>query len=105
MQKSETIVRYTDSELDEMLARGEDRSDLDRVRALTEDELEASIDLAEEGEVDWSSLQVGLPEPKRQLTLRLDADVVDWFKSRGPGYQTRMNAVLRSYVDSQRRSA
>jgi len=88
-----------------MLARGEDRSDLDRVRALTEEELEASIDREEEGEVDWSSLQVGLPEPKRQLTLRLDADVVEWFRSRGPGYQTRMNAVLRSYVEAQRRLA
>ena len=105
MQKSDNIVRYTDSELDEMLARGEDRSDLDRVRALTEEELEASIDREEEGEVDWSSLQVGLPEPKRQLTLRLDADVVEWFRSRGPGYQTRMNAVLRSYVEAQRRLA
>ena len=105
MQKSDNIVRYTDSELDAMLARGEDRSDLDRVRALTEEELEASIDREEEGEVDWSSLQVGLPEPKRQLTLRLDADVVEWFRSRGPGYQTRMNAVLRSYVEAQRRLA
>ena len=105
MQKSDNIVRYTDSELDAMLARGEDRSDLDRVRALSEEELEASIDREDEGEVDWSSLQVGLPEPKRQLTLRLDADVVEWFRSRGPGYQTRMNAVLRSYVEAQRRLA
>jgi uncharacterized protein (DUF4415 family) len=105
MQKSDNIVRYTDSELDAMLARGEDRSDLDRVRALSEEELEASIDREDEGEVDWSSLQAGLPEPKRQLTLRLDADVVEWFRSRGPGYQTRMNAVLRSYVEAQRRSA
>jgi uncharacterized protein (DUF4415 family) len=105
MQKSEHIVSYTNEELDAMLRRGEDRSNLERVRALTEEELEASIDLEEEGEPDWSSIQVGLPRPKQQLTLRLDADVVDWFKARGAGYQTRMNAVLRGYVEAQRRSA
>jgi uncharacterized protein (DUF4415 family) len=103
MQKSERIVRYTDQELDEMLQRGEDRSNLDRVRALTEEELEASIDRDEEGEIDWSTIQVGLPRPKQQLTLRLDADVIDWFKAHGAGYQTRMNAVLRSYVEAHRK--
>ena|SRR5687768_6142218 len=105
MQKSEHIVRYTNQELDEMLERGEDRSNLDRVRALTEEELDASIDLEEEGEIDWSSIQIGLPESKQQLTLRLDPDVIAWFKASGRGYQTRMNAVLRSYVEAQRRSA
>jgi uncharacterized protein (DUF4415 family) len=103
MQKSERIVRYTDQELDEMLERGEDRSNLDRVRALTEEELEASIDRDEEGEIDWSTIQVGLPRTKQQLTLRLDGDVIDWFKAQGAGYQTRMNAVLRSYVEAHRK--
>ncbi|MGI8475769.1 MAG: BrnA antitoxin family protein [Thermomicrobiales bacterium] len=37
------------------------------------------------------------------MTVRLDVDVVDWFRTGGPGYQTRMNAVLRSYVDAQKR--
>lgn len=39
---------------------------------------------------------------KKQLTVRFDQDVVDWFREQGPGYQTRMNAVLRSYVEAQR---
>lgn len=105
MQKSERIVRYTEQELDDMLARGEDRTDWARVDAMTEEELEASIDKEEEGEIDWSSLQVGFPGPKKQLTVRLDADIIEWFKAQGAGYQTRMNAVLRSYVDAKKREA
>ncbi len=46
--------------------------------------------------------QAGFPEPKRQLTVRIDGDVIDWFKAPGKGYQTRMNAVLRAYVEAQR---
>ena len=42
-----------------------------------------------------------LPKPKRSVTLRLDPDVVDWFKHQGKGYQTRINAVLRMYVEAQ----
>lgn len=43
---------------------------------------------------------------KKQLTLRLDADLIDWFRRRaadGDGYQTRINAALREYVDAHRR--
>jgi uncharacterized protein (DUF4415 family) len=101
MQNDERIVCYTADELEEMRRRGESQTDWARVDALTEEELEASIDKEEEGEFDWSTVQVGIPEPKLQLTLRIDADVVDWFRAQGTGYQTRMNAVLRSYVEAQ----
>ncbi|MEO8326916.1 MAG: BrnA antitoxin family protein, partial [Nitrospirota bacterium] len=37
-----------------------------------------------------------------QITVRLDADILEWFKTQGRGYQTRMNAVLRSYVDAHK---
>lgn len=40
-----------------------------------------------------------LPRTKQQITLRLDADILDYFKSTGSRYQTRINAVLRAYVD------
>jgi uncharacterized protein (DUF4415 family) len=43
-----------------------------------------------------------MPPGKRQVTLRIDADVLEWFRSRGKGYQSRMNAVLRAYVETQR---
>jgi uncharacterized protein (DUF4415 family) len=35
---------------------------------------------------------------KKQLTLRVDSDVVDWYKKQGPGYQTRINSLLRAYM-------
>ena len=38
--------------------------------------------------------------PKTSLALRIDADVVEWFKAQGPGYQTRMNAVLRAFKEA-----
>ncbi|MDP9471799.1 MAG: BrnA antitoxin family protein [Chloroflexota bacterium] len=101
MQNNEHTVRYTADEIDQMRRRGEDQTDWGRVDALTEEELEASIDHAEEGEFDWSTVQVGIPSPKQQLTVRFDADVVEWFKAQGAGYQTRMNAVLRSFVEAQ----
>jgi uncharacterized protein (DUF4415 family) len=103
MEKNERIVRYTKQELDEKVRRGEDRTDFARLDAMTEEELEDSIDHEEEGGIDWSTLQIGIPGPKQQLTVRFDADVIDWFKAQGSGYQTRMNAVLRSYVDAQRK--
>ena len=38
--------------------------------------------------------------PKASVSLRVDADVLEWFKAQGPGYQTRMNAVLRAFKDA-----
>lgn len=49
----------------------------------------------------WKEANVVYPEgPKKQITVRLDADMVEWFKQQGRGYQTRMNAVLRSYYEA-----
>jgi uncharacterized protein (DUF4415 family) len=44
---------------------------------------------------------LGIPAPKKNIHIRLGADIVDWFKSRGKGYQTRVNAVLRAFVQSR----
>ena len=40
--------------------------------------------------------------PKQQITLRVDADVLEWFRAQGRGYQTQINALLRAYVDAHR---
>ncbi|MBA3274943.1 MAG: BrnA antitoxin family protein, partial [Chloroflexia bacterium] len=85
---------------------GEDQTDWERVRALTYDEIEAAIasDPDEAGwEYDWDNVTIGFPKPKRQVTVRLDGDIIEWFKKTGKGYQTRMNAVLRSYVEAEKR--
>lgn len=102
MSKAERIVRYTADELEEKRRRGESQTDWARVDAMTEEELEASIDFNEEGHVDWSKVDTDMPSAKKQLTVRFDEDVIEWFRAQGPGYQTRMNQVLRSYVEAQR---
>ncbi len=60
-----------------------------------------NVDTDEIPELDesfWNDAQVGGPLRKRLISLRLDGDVIDWFKDNGPNYQTKMNQVLRTYV-------
>lgn len=60
---------------------------------------------APEREVDeafWATARLVEPDRRKVHTgLRIDADVLDWFKASGRGWQTRMNAVLRSYYEHQ----
>ena len=56
----------------------------------------------EEFPVDWDKAVLVEPPNKQMVSLRLDADVLEFFKSNGKGYQTRMNAVLRAYVQAQK---
>ena len=83
-------------------------------RPLTAEELASLpddvIDTSDIPELDndfWDNAVVMAPEDwkKKQLTIRLDPDIVDFFKKGGRGYQTRINAVLRYYIDSQREDA
>ncbi len=54
------------------------------------------------GPAFWKNANVVHPDgPKERLTVRFDRDVVEWFRAGGRGYQTRMNAVLRSYFEAQ----
>ena len=103
MTNQEHLVRHTTEEIDEMLRHGQDQTDWRRLDAMTEEQIEAAIDHEDEGEFDWSQASVEMPTPKKQMTVRFDLDVVEWFRAKGPGYQTRMNQVLRSYVDAHRR--
>jgi len=41
--------------------------------------------------------------PKEQITLRIDSDVLQWFRALGAGYQTQINALLRAYMEAHRR--
>ncbi len=102
MANETSIKRYTLEEIRAKRDRGEDRTDWNRLDRMTEAELEASIatdpdwkDIPE----DWYKDAIPVtPAPKQLLSLRLDADIIAWFRAQGPGYQTRMNAVLRTYM-------
>lgn len=48
----------------------------------------------------WQGAEVVFPKKKTHLSIRLDEDIVDWFKKFGSGYQTKINSVLRSYVNN-----
>ncbi len=107
MKRKGNIVRYTKEELDERVRRGEDQTDWERVDAMTEDELERAI----ADDPDWADVprdwyrNAHLVPPrvrKKQITLRLDPEVVEWFKAQGAGYQSRINAVLRRFVEAKR---
>jgi uncharacterized protein (DUF4415 family) len=75
-------------------------TDWDRIDALTDEEIDTS-DIPPLDADFFANAQLRLPKPKQVITVRLDADIVEWFKSQGKGYQTRINAVLRMYVDAQ----
>ncbi len=60
-------------------------------------------DAAPVGDDDvWKNARVIMPVPKQPISIRLDEDVVAFFKKSGPGYQSRMNAVLRSYMEAKK---
>ncbi len=46
----------------------------------------------------WQNARIVVPVSKQAISIRLDTDVIEWFRATGPKYQTRINAVLRSYV-------
>ncbi len=65
------------------------------------------IDYSDIPELDDSFFEraviVTLPQPKASVTLRVDHDVLTWFKKKGKGYQTHMNAVLKSYMNAHKK--
>ncbi len=106
MKKSDDTARYTAEQLATMRRRGESRTDWARFDATTQAELEASI-AADPDDVheapQWDQAVLGLPPRKEHINIRVDADVLEWFRQTGRGYQTRMNNVLRAFVESRRR--
>ena len=102
MRNEENITRYTAAELDGMLQRGEDESDWERVRAMTDEEVEAAIDEEEEGRPDWRPIWVGIPPEGERHAVYVDVDVVAWFEATGDGWMSRLNDVLRDYVAAQK---
>jgi uncharacterized protein (DUF4415 family) len=105
MARKERIVRASAEEIQAMRDRGESRSDWSAAEGLTQAEVEH---LAEKDDgplpQGWeTTVEIGVPEPATSVHIRLDSHVLRWFKANGPGYQTRINAVLRAFVQARQR--
>lgn len=85
---------------------GRGRAHMDRLRNMSEEEVAATSppELADLPDDFWDDAVVVVPDPKEAISLRVDRDVLEWFRAQGPRYQTRMNAVLRSYMMATERS-
>ena len=110
MRKKNGTVRYTAKQIQAKIARGEDRTNWEKVDAVTGAKMEASLRLEAAGraevddipgEADWTRSIVGIPAPKDHINIRVDHDVLEWFRSNGKGYQTLMNNVLRAFVQTR----
>jgi uncharacterized protein (DUF4415 family) len=76
-------------------ARVDALTDEDIAKAVADDPDAAPID------IDWSDAVLVIPVRKKAISIRVDEDVLDFFKSEGDGYQRRINAVLRSYMQQK----
>jgi len=95
-------------DLDDLKQLFKDVKDLDfdymrrRLAALS---LVIAIDTSDIPELDarfWKRAKVELPRAKQAISIRLDADVLAWFKAQGRGYQSIINSVLKSFVDTRK---
>jgi len=84
--------------IDKHPSRG--RADLGRLRSMGEAEIARTSpsELANLPADFWDDAELVSPIPKEAISLRVDEDVLNWFRKQGPRYQSRMNAVLRTYM-------
>lgn len=76
--------------------------ELEHFDALKDEDIDTS-DIPELGEEFWKNAKVAFPGQKQAISIRLDDDVLEWFKAQGRGYQSRINAILRSYMEAARK--
>jgi uncharacterized protein (DUF4415 family) len=94
------IVEHPDGRLERRVSM----SNLDKLRNLTDEDIEASIkdDPDWSDDWNWSEAVLVMPPKKKPISIRVDEDVLDFFKNEGGQYQRRINAVLRSYMDQKK---
>ena len=99
------MTRVSLADLDQL---GPGKTDWARVDALTDADIDRAMaedpDWAGLENIDWSKAEIVFPAEKKAISIRLDPDVLAFFKEGGPGYQTRINAVLRSYMAQKRKT-
>ena len=74
---------------------------LKEIEAIQDKDIDYS-EIPEADESFWQRVELQMPQPKKGIYIRLDTDVIDWLKSKGKGYQTRMNAMLRELMRSEK---
>ena len=74
------------------------KTDWERLDAMKDEDIDLS-DIPELDDEFFENAELRLPE-KKSVTIRLDADVLEWFKKQGKGYQTRINKLLRAYMET-----
>ena len=72
---------------------------LDEIAAMPDEGIDYS-DIPQLDHEFWANAELKMPKNKERITVRIDNDILAWLKSQGPGYQTRMNAILRSYMNA-----
>ncbi len=117
-KQKEKIVRFSSEEISQMAKQKKWQSNWEKADSITEEELEEMVkndpdDVYLEDEDfgkgtlyrngEWAR-QFEEPKKKKQITLRLDEDVLEYFRDTGRGYQTRINNVLKAFVRAQQES-
>jgi uncharacterized protein (DUF4415 family) len=86
--------------------RRKGKTDWAAVDALTDKQIEEAVRDDPDAvplDIDWSKAVLVIPPKKKAISIRVDEDVLEYFKKQGAGYQRRMNAVLRSYMQQKRK--
>jgi len=76
----------------------ESKERLEKLKLLKDEDIDCS-DIPATDEEFWKDAEIFHPRKKQQLSIRLDPEVINWFKQQGKGYQTKINEVLKSYVN------
>lgn len=100
----DSIKHFTTDELRKLATNSENRTDTARVEAMSDEDVERAV----ASDPDWDGIpgdwheqaEAVVPRPKIPVSIRLDADLIEHFRSTGRGWQTRVNAILRAYKEA-----
>jgi uncharacterized protein (DUF4415 family) len=76
---------------------------LKEIEGIRDEDIDYS-DIPETDAAFWANAELRIPQTKKGVYLRLDQDVLEWLKAQGPGYQARINTILRAYMEARRTS-
>lgn len=91
------IISVTEEEAKKYIKSKKHKISVKKISEIKDEDINYS-DIPEITEELWENAQIIYPSSKEKISLRLDKDILDWFKAKGKGYQTMINAVLKSYI-------